>query len=160
MASCLRRCIGCETLAEKEILTRLKALISVMRREDGTGADPTCAEKVGACAEAHALVISLRKLLAQRVGLVNTSVLRLLRYLMHSTVMRALVHAEWLDLFVARSLEDGLLSERVEALKLFDLAVQTDCASISDAQARQLLRNKPTAWPSCLLLPPPSLRPC
>ena len=152
LAACLQRCVGCEKLSEREILSRVGALISVLRVNIGSEShsDPWNTVELE-CPERRGLITSLRCLLGMRCQRVTPAVLRVLRYAMQNPVMQIIIQEEFLDLFVVRSLDDresSTAAERVEVLKLFEMLTIMDPTSISDPQVLlpsfQLCMTHPT----------------
>ncbi|KAL1522725.1 hypothetical protein AB1Y20_017700 [Prymnesium parvum] len=138
LAACVQRCASLDTLPEREIVFRVKALISALR-----AAEAAAIEELRASDELRAAIRALRKLLAMRFKTVAPTAMRLLRYLVvKSSHARGVAREEFVDLFMIRSLEDretSSLAERVEALKFFEALMATEPSSISDPQLSSVI---------------------
>ena len=114
------------TLPEKEGRARCCELISALRAQ-GTGeieADPKRVQMVNG-ERLRKLLQSLRSVLAGSEAKLRPAALRVLRYLCCSDEAVVLLREEYLDLFIARSLErePSQMEERAAALRLFDRLV-------------------------------------
>ena len=108
-------------LPEKEVSARLGDLISSLRAQ-GTGkieVDPTRVHVLKSD-RLRKLLVALRQILSGRESKPRPAALRVLRYLCNSPEAISIAREEYLDLFVARSLdrdskEAALLEERAAA---------------------------------------------
>ena len=122
------------TLPEKEGRARCCELISALRAQ-GTGeieADPKRVQMVNG-ERLRKLLQSLRSVLAGSEAKLRPAVLRVLRYLCCSDEAVVLLREEYLDLFIARSLErePSQMEERAAALRLFDRLVALQPKSLT-----------------------------
>ena len=111
------------TLPEKDGRARLHALISSLRAR-GTGEAGVNVSRVQVIngERLRKLLVSLRQLLCGREPKLRPVALRVLRYLCHTDEAIVLMREEFLDIFVARSLEREAvhMQERAAALRIFD----------------------------------------
>ena len=111
------------TLPEKEGRARLHALISSLRARGArdAGVDLSRVQVING-ERLRKLLVSLRQLLCGRAPKLRPVALRVLRYLCHTDEAIVLMREEFLDIFVARSLEREAvhMQERAAALRIFD----------------------------------------
>ena len=123
VAAAVDAALEAPTLPEKEGRARLHALISSLRTH-GTGEIELDLSRVRTIngGQLRKLLVSLRRLLCGREPKLRPVALRVLRYLCHTDEAIVLMREEFLDMFVARSLEREAahMQERAAALRVFD----------------------------------------